>query len=280
MTTLYVTDLDGTLLNDRAQLSPVSRALLAPLIEAGLCFTYATARSQASASRCLGALTPRLSVIAYNGCLLADPVTGEALELQRFDPEVLALLAGLLLKRAIVPVCYAMLEGRERVSHLVGRESAGVLEYLSARAGDRRLRPVHSEQALFEGAAYYMTCISERAALEEALACLDGMRLPVVRTLQLDRYQNRYWLEIMPAGATKAQGVARLRARLKADRVVCFGDAINDLSLFEVADVSYAVQNAAPELKARATRVLSGTNEQDAVARALDRLARGLEPEA
>ncbi len=49
---------------------------------------------------------------------------------------------------------------------------------------------------------------------------------------------------------------------------MAFGDAMNDLPLFGVADESYAVENALPEVKEAATGVI-GTNEQGGVARFL-----------
>lgn len=280
MRTLYVSDLDGTLLSDRALLAPESREILARLIEEGLSFTYATARSQTSAVRCLNGLSVRLPVLTYNGGVLADPATGEVLEMEAFAPEALNALIPLLCGRGLFPLCYARIEGRLRVSHLTGRESPGVLEYLLARKDDSRLRPAAAEEALFAGEPFYFTCIEEKEPLLRAMNAIDALGLPVQRTLQLDRYQNRYWLEIMPQGTTKARGVNRLRRRLGFDRVVCFGDGINDLSLFEAADESYAVLNASDALKARADFVLRETNEQGAVPRALESLFSGHSPSA
>ena len=48
--TLYVSDLDGTLLNTRDEISPRSLRIINSLIEKGMKFTYATARSLSSAS--------------------------------------------------------------------------------------------------------------------------------------------------------------------------------------------------------------------------------------
>ena len=47
--------------------------------------------------------------------------------------------------------------------------------------------------------------------------------------------------------------------------MVSFGDAINDLRMFECSDECYAVENAVPELKAAATGVIK-SNEADGVA--------------
>lgn len=48
--TLYVTDLDGTLLNRKDRINPESIEIINRLVGDGMLFTYATARSLVSAS--------------------------------------------------------------------------------------------------------------------------------------------------------------------------------------------------------------------------------------
>lgn len=49
-----------------------------------------------------------------------------------------------------------------------------------------------------------------------------------------------------------------------------FGDGKNDIDMFELADESYAVQNAHEDLKRIATSVIS-SNDEDGVAKWLDK---------
>ena len=56
------------------------------------------------------------------------------------------------------------------------------------------------------------------------------------------------------------------------DGLVVFGDSVNDLSGFRIADECYAVSNASEGLKAAATAVI-GSNDEDAVAQWLARNA-------
>lgn len=60
----------------------------------------------------------------------------------------------------------------------------------------------------------------------------------------------------MPKEATKARAIEKLKALWGCDRVVSFGDAINDLPMFRVSDECYAVANAVPECKQAATGVI------------------------
>ena len=46
---------------------------------------------------------------------------------------------------------------------------------------------------------------------------------------------------------------------------MAFGDSVNDIPMFKIADEAYAVENALPELKEYATAVIA-SNEEDGVA--------------
>ena len=77
-----------------------------------------------------------------------------------------------------------------------------------------------------------------------------------------------YHLMVLDARATKDHGAAALKRLLDLapGRLVVFGDQINDIGLFRMANEAYAVAGAAPELTEQATAVI-GSNDDDAVAR-------------
>ena len=58
---MYVTDLDGTLLNQKDRINKKSLEIINGLVEEGMLFTYATARSLVSASVVTEGLTDRKS---------------------------------------------------------------------------------------------------------------------------------------------------------------------------------------------------------------------------
>ena len=69
---LFVSDLDGTLLNKNAELSVNTKNILNRLIEKGLKFTVATARTYASAGKILNGLNLELPIILMNGVSVFD----------------------------------------------------------------------------------------------------------------------------------------------------------------------------------------------------------------
>jgi len=74
--TLYVSDLDGTLLDRQGQLSEATRTGLAELLAQGLVFTVASARHVVSIRQLLAGLRLSLPVISSNGAFISDLATG------------------------------------------------------------------------------------------------------------------------------------------------------------------------------------------------------------
>ena len=115
-------------------------------------------------------------------------------------------------------------------------------------------------------------------------ACTDYFRRKSPKVVMLDKakevavnegdrqihdiYRDEYWLEICPQNCTKAKSILKLKEEYGFEKLVVFGDSVNDLPMFKIADESYAVSNAIEELKAQATKVI-GSNEEDAVAKFL-----------
>lgn len=266
--TLYVSDLDGTLLNHQDRIPEFTQKALNRLMDQGMLFTFATARSWHSAYVVAEGLSPALPWIVHNGAAFSDGKTGartgEVFFTHAQREEILRRCADL----GLWPLVYGMLDGEEKVFYLNSApRHQGMAHYIDSRQGDRRLAPVDSPQALLQGETYYFTFIHDQEALAplwEQIKDLAWLNL----TFQRDLYRQEYWLEITSEKATKAQAALRLKKELGCSRLVAFGDAMNDLPLFAAADESYAVANALPEVKAAATAVI-GSNEENGVARFL-----------
>ena len=74
-----------------------------------------------------------------------------------------------------------------------------------------------------------------------------------------------HWIDIHHSAASKGGAVTQLKQDLVVSRVICFGDSDNDLSMFELADESYAPENARDIVKQSATSVI-GHNHKDGIA--------------
>ena len=265
MKTLYVSDLDGTLLRYDESVSRFSVETINDLVDSGLAFTYATARSISSASIVTKGIEWKIPVVTHNGVFGIDAKTGKIIFKNSFDPDVVAGISRFLIEQRVYPLVYSFIDGAERVSWLSGKENKGIRRYLNNRRGDRRLREAADEKTLYSGDIFYFTCIGEH---DELLPVFEkySKNGPYNSIFHRDIYSTEYWWEIMPKNATKANAVLQLKNVLGFDRIVCFGDGHNDIPMFEIADECYAVSNAVPDLQKMATGVIDA-NENDAVAK-------------
>jgi hypothetical protein len=80
--------------------------------------------------------------------------------------------------------------------------------------------------------------------------------------------EQLHWIDIHHSDASKGGAINQIREDLGVSRVICFGDSDNDLSMFALADESYAPSNAKEEVKAAATAII-GHHDEDGIARFL-----------
>ena len=266
--TLYVTDLDGTLLTPDEQLTAFTMGALNDLVDGGLYFAYATARSFVTASKVTAGLNARLPAIVYNGALIVDSATHKLLLSNYFAADEVAVIREALTQADVYPIVYAYIAGVEKFSSY--RPSAGVRGFLDTRKGDIRANPVDSIDALYSGDIFYFACIDTDAQLEPLYHALKDRYSCIYHR---DVYTHERWLEIMPRGVSKANAILQLKDYLQCDSIIAFGDGMNDVAMFQIADECYAVENALDALKKIATGVI-GSNTDDGVARWLLEHAR------
>ena len=261
MKTLYVSDLDGTLLTSQKNISEYSKKTINALIDDGMIFTYATARSLSSASKVVDGIHFMIPIVAYNGAHIFHPQTGERIASEGFSQGEIDSVKAIMEKHNLVPLVYSFVQEKETVSWVRGTETKGVLKYIDDRKADKRMRGLDTCENLYEGEIFYFTCIGKKEMFEAAYKEIrEDERYTC--TLQAEPYdKNEYWLEIMPRKASKANAIVKLKAILGCDRVVSFGDAINDMPMFRISDECYAMENAVDGLKEIATGVIAGNNE-------------------
>lgn len=259
--TLYVSDLDGTLLRSDERTSDYTNSVINALTEQGMIFSYATARSYHTARKVTAGLNAKIPLIIFNGAFVIDNLTGTHLLEHYFDDAADSLLDDLT-AHEIYPIVYSFLDGAEKFSFVPELATKGMQFFLDSRKGDIRRNPVGNPAALKAGRKFYITCIDTP---EKLLPIYETYRNQYHCVYQTDMYSGAQWLEIMPPAATKANAVRKLRELLQCDRVIAFGDGKNDIDMFQTADESYAVENADEELKAYASAVIP-SNDKDGVA--------------
>ena len=267
MRTLYVTDLDGTLLLPDGSLGERTRTVVNAFIASGGLITYATARSFHSANRAMTDLNLHLPVITYAGAMLVDPVSGVADAAAMIPAPVIKTLLGALAEKGLQPVLFLIHEGRDRLCWIEGDLSAGIIFFLGKRFDDPRNMPLRNWEEIDSKSVFYISVIAGAQELSELKESLnEEIRDACHIVFAEDIYTPGFhWLEFTSARGTKAHAAEKIRTLAGADSLVCFGDSFNDLPLFAIADQSYAVANSVAEVKLRATAVI-GSNTDEGVA--------------
>ena len=240
MKTLYVTDLDGTLLEPDKSMKPENLKLINQLIDEDVNITYATARSLITAKQVIGDINFKLPVIVQNGTFILSP-KGDMILGNYLGDSILDTVKDY----DISPIVYSQIGKNNYFSYIKDKMSAGVKAFVDGHLDDPRNHPVNTYEDLYEGDIFYLLLIDDYDKLKPLY---DLFKEDYYAVFDQEMYSHDWWLEVMSPDASKANAIKYLKQKLQCDEVVVFGDGKNDIEMFEEADYSCAVENADPEL--------------------------------
>lgn len=205
MKTLYVSDLDGTLLTPECRISPFTANTINSLVKSGMLFSFATARSRNTALKVTKGIDCRLPMIAYNGVFTADYKSGEILLSSFFGGGEKEILPALL-DAGISPIVYSYDGKKERFTYLPETLSEGAAEFVATR---KMTAEKHSPQmsANFGGAIFLFHLHRQRRKTAPALR-------KVQRKIQVPL--SAWYLHGQAVAWNNAQGGNKSKRRAKA----------------------------------------------------------------
>jgi HAD-superfamily hydrolase, subfamily IIB len=237
---LFVTDLDGTLLDENHMVSDENRAAVQAAAAQGVTVTIATGRMYASAlpyARQLGVDVP---IITYNGALIKS-VSGEVLFESYLEPKAVT---------AVLDYCrkaqwFVQLH---RGDNLYFREYTDKAVEYEARAGLKGEVCGEGVYDRTEGVAKMIIISDTEAQSDEVVREINrdfAGCVFAVKSLPL-------YVEILRPGVNKATALERLLEKMALTRgeVMAIGDSNNDLPMLLAAGCSVAMGNANDDVKA------------------------------
>ena len=270
MKPLFITDLDGTLLNEQGQLEEETVALWHRLSREGHFLSIATARSVASAGKILDALQPNIPVVLMNGVLLYHPAKKEFLRVETIPEQAEKEALRLFQEGGRCP--YRFLFEGDGFSVEYRRLYHKVDEDFAAQRVPLYRRFEATEQYDEERRGVYLSAVDRYDILSPIVEKLQGVPGLSVAFYEDSYYEKMWFCECFSQSAGKANAALHLKEWVGADRLVAFGDNTNDIPLFEKADEGYAVENAVDSLKALSTAVIPSNRQQGVMRYLAERL--------
>jgi len=265
-------DLDGTVVDPNGSVRESTRAAIRALRDAGVRVMITTGRSVLGTEALIEELDLREPAVVFNGAGIWCPREGRLLEEQ------------ILAERVVDPVMeYAAANGHFVCVMLAGTKFVSPPEDAldeATIAGLGRLEVVAREDLPRE---YLMRVTVFSRAHETS----DPFHQEVSAVLRAPAYLTHFPLSLLhayresplqvvdvhPPCRGKAEALRWLADEegIPAERVVCVGDATNDIPMFEAAGLSVAMGDGMPEAKAAAARVI-GASDTDAIAELVEEL--------
>jgi len=268
--TLYISDLDGTLLNSAAEVTPYTRKIINRFTSNGGLFTVATARTLDTVLHILDGVSLSAPAVLLNGVSIFDTRTHRYEKIETIGNSYFCGMLKILSDYGVTGFIYT-LENGDIAYYYENLDAEHRRTFHDDRSGKygRIYTQVKSFAELCENeVVYFSTCddFTVLSPVHEKLKINANLHIEFYK----DIYHKDFWyLEVCSAAASKYNAVSFLKEVYGFDRVISFGDNLNDLPLFRASNECYAVANAKSEVKEKATAIIGGNND-DGVAKWLE----------
>jgi HAD hydrolase, family IIB len=267
MKTLYISDLDGTLLQSNGTPSEFTVKTINDLIGKGMNITFATARSYSSAAKILPLFDLRIPAATMNGVFLTDTAGGTQKRVCFINRGAAMNVTDIMVDHGRPPFAYTY----TRSGFLDVQYTVNKYDYERKFIADRKAlyhKFDYTKQYHISDRVVYINGLDKKETIESICRELDevsGIRY----SAYLDTYSDGlYFLEVYSVSGGKKNAAAALKEMYGFDRVVAFGDNGNDAEVMSWADESIAVGNAQEAALKVADKVI-GSNDSDGVAKYL-----------
>jgi len=260
--------MDGTLLDNEGNVSEQSARIISDLTAQGAIISVATARTPATVEHILANTRTANDLVVMTGATLWSR-SDECFEGMHLLPQKdVELMLGIFTAHGLHPFCYVLRnQSHLDVYHPAKELTAAEQVFVNMRR-KLRLKTFHLAEECPGDLRHRVVLFFGMGSKDIIVTVAEHLRK--LSSCYISYYKDTYtpdlwFLEIFAPGVSKAAGVTQLKKHLNVDRVVAFGDNLNDIPMLRMADMAVAVGNALPEVKAIAHKVI-GANTDDAVA--------------
>lgn len=267
MKTLFISDLDGTLLNNNAEITEFTKKTLNEVMKKGVNFSVATARTAATVLHMLEDVSINVPIVLMNGVAVYDITAKKYVKTHTIETASVEYMLQVLKRYEITGFLYT-LENDQLHTYYEKIYSEHARRFIEERIVKYNKQFTYIDSFTLipaQSVIYFSVCDKEDKlhSLYHELSKDKSLHIEFYR----DIYEEELWyLEICSSFASKYNAVKFLREEFGFEKIVSFGDNLNDLPMFMASDECYAVANARMEVKEKATDII-GSNMDDSVAR-------------
>ncbi len=262
---ILFTDLDGTLLDSKKQISPYTREILDAWAAAGHKLVLCSGRDINSVKNVKDYLNlnyPGMYLIGYNGGQIIDCATGENIYRTALAPGQIAHVMAEAKKQGLH--CHTYTD-----THIITPFDDEELHYYQRVIKTPVIFSEDAKEVMEKGAC---KCIVIELHDKEKIEAFRKSLIPFAEEEGITMiYSNPYYLEIFPSASGKGAAVKKLCEILSINPAlsVAAGDAQNDISMIEAAGMGIAMINGSEDIKMAATAITAYDNDHDGLAHAL-----------
>lgn len=264
---LFLTDLDGTLLNDNKEVGKNSETILNFLLKKGLLLGICSARTPATMRVILKNLNIKLPLCAMNGAAVYDMQKDIFTDYRTIDPKTAEAVNKCCKASGIYPFIH-IIKNKSLYVYYEDLGSSAAREFYEERKNLKGKTYIKAPYKRDPGDTVYFTILAEE---EKTLSLLHKIKnTEYAEKLNFNHYSDIYnkgfnFLEICRKDASKEESLLYLKALSGADSVYAFGDNYNDIPMLKAADKGFAVDNAPKDVKKCCWETI-GDNNSDSVA--------------
>ena len=265
---LIVFDLDGTLLDKNSTISAYTSDTLELLARREIAYTIATGRTLHGARAVLEGHRFELPQAYKNGVMIWHPAERRLSSNTTLTTTELESVIGACLRQGVTPFVFTLGPAHEaHVYHSAPQSQADLeLVRLLDLEGHATMHPL--DELAADAAVTHVNSIGAPDAIRAVVRGVEDEAHLVAYSGVAREGADWFWLDVHHSDASKGGAIETLKQLLGLERVICFGDSDNDLSMFAAADESYAPENANDTIKAAATDVI-GHHDEEGIARFL-----------
>ena len=265
---LIVFDLDGTLLDRNSSITRYTSETLRLLSERDIAYTIATGRTLHGARAVLEGHPFSLPQAYKNGVMIWHPEERQYSSSTTLTAPELENVVHACSRHGITPFVFTLNPDHSNTVYHAPLRTESDRELVRVLGLDGHVTMCTLDELPRDAIVTHINSIGAPDAIYRVVRAVDDEAHLVAYSGLAREGADWHWLDVHHSSASKGGAIQTLKELLGLERVICFGDSDNDLSMFEVADESYAPANANDRIKSAATAVI-GHHDEEGIARFL-----------